>query len=364
MLNNKSNFWHGKKVYVTGHTGFKGGWLCIALLNAGALVKGYALNPLTSPNMFSTIGLEARMDSEIGDILDYEQMENSMVEFNPEFVFHLAAQPLVRESYQAPRHNFATNVIGTVNLFEAARKIKALRVIVNVTTDKVYENLNQIWGYRENDALGGYDPYSASKACSEIVSSSYRSSFFSNTGVAIATARSGNVIGGGDWSNDRLIPDLLKAMACRQDLSIRYPEATRPWQHVIEPVFGYLTLAEKLYFDNNQYNGAWNFGPHQSNQTSVLKIAQQMIELAGSEIKINIEEYPKLHEASLLNLDISKSVNLLHWEPKWNTSVSLKKVLEWNDLLNQGDDMFDVTSKQLSDYLKGKNENGRTDRAT
>ena len=354
VLNNISNFWHGKKVYVTGHTGFKGAWLCTALLNEGALVKGYALNPLTSPNMFSAIDLEARMDSEIGDILHYEQMENSMVEFDPEFVFHLAAQPLVRESYQAPRTTFATNVIGTVNLFEAARKIKGLRVILNVTTDKVYENLNQIWGYRENDALGGYDPYSASKACSEIVSSSYRSSFFTNTGVAIATARSGNVIGGGDWSKDRLIPDLLKAMACRRDLSIRYPEATRPWQHVIEPVFGYLTLAEKLYSDNTRYNGAWNFGPHQSNQTSVLKIAKQMIELAGSEIKINIEQYPELHEASLLNLDISKSINLLNWKPKWNTYESLKKVLEWNDLLGQGDDMYDVTCKQLSDYAKGE----------
>ena len=354
VLNSSSNFWQGKKVYVTGHTGFKGAWLCTALLNEGALVKGYALDPLTSPNMFSTIELEARMDSEIGDILHYEQMENSMVEFDPEFVFHLAAQPLVRESYQAPLDTFATNVIGTVNLFEAARKIKGLRVILNVTTDKVYENLNQIWGYRENDALGGYDPYSASKACSEIVSSSYRSSFFSNAGVAIATARSGNVIGGGDWSDDRLVPDLLKAMASGRNLSIRYPEATRPWQHVIEPVFGYLTLAEKLYSDNTRNNGAWNFGPHQSNQTSVLKIAQQMIELAGSKIKIDIEKNPELHEASLLNLDISKSVNFLNWKPKWNTLLSLRKVLEWNDLLVQGADMFDVTSKQLSDYAKGK----------
>ena len=354
VLNNISNFWQGKKVYVTGHTGFKGAWLCTALLNEGAIVKGYALDPLTSPNMFSTIDLGARMYSEVGDILHYEQMENSMVEFDPEFVFHLAAQPLVRESYQAPLDTFATNVIGTVNLFEAARKIKGLRVILNVTTDKVYENLNQIWGYRENDALGGYDPYSASKACSEIVSSSYRSSFFSNAGVAIATARSGNVIGGGDWSDDRLVPDLLKAMASGRNLSIRYPEATRPWQHVIEPVFGYLTLAEKLYSDNTRYNGAWNFGPHQSNQTSVLKIAQQMIELAGSKITIDIEKNPEFHEASLLNLDISKSVNFLNWQPKWNTLLSLRKVLEWNDLLGQGANMFDVTSKQLSDYAKGE----------
>ena len=353
VLNNISNFWHGKRVYVTGHTGFKGAWLCTALLNAGAHVKGYALNPLTNPNMFSTIDLQSRMDSEIGDILHCKQMENSMVEFDPEFVFHLAAQPLVRESYRTPRDTFVTNVIGTVNLFEATRKIKGLCVIINVTTDKVYENLNQIWGYRENDALGGYDPYSASKACSEIVSSSYRSSFFSNTGVSIATARAGNVIGGGDWSNDRLIPDLLKAMASQQDLSIRYPEATRPWQHVIEPVFGYLTLAEKLYFDNTEYDGAWNFGPYQSNQTTVLKIAQQMIELAGSEIKINIEEPSEFHETSLLNLDITKSVNLLNWKPKWTTSEALKKVLEWNDLLSQGFNMFDVTSKQLSDYTKG-----------
>lgn len=354
VLNKDSDFWRGKKVYITGHTGFKGSWLCTALLNKGALVRGYALEPLTSQNMFSSIDLGSRMDSEIGDILNTEQLESSIAAFDPDFIFHLAAQSLVRESYHAPSDTFSTNVIGTVNLFEAARKIKSLRAILNVTTDKVYENLNQIWGYRENDPLGGYDPYSASKACSEIVTSSYTKSFFSDAGVSIATARSGNVIGGGDWSRDRLVPDLLRAIASQKDVSIRYPDATRPWQHVIEPIHGYLALVEKLNSENTLYNGAWNFGPIQSNQTSVLSIAKNLINLAESKIKINIEEHPELHEASLLNLDIAKSINFLNWKPKWNISKSLEKVLEWNDMFSKGANMFDVTSNQIFDYAKGE----------
>ena len=350
----KTNFWQAKRVYITGHTGFKGTWLCSALLNQGASVKGYALTPVSSPNMFSSIGLGPRIHSEIGNILDAENLKRSIAEFNPEFIFHLAAQPLVRESYHSPSGTFSTNVMGTVNLLEAAREITDLRVILNVTTDKVYENVNQIWGYRESDSLGGHDPYSASKACSEIVTASYSKSFMSDSGIGIATARSGNVIGGGDWSKDRLVPDILRAIKSQKDLSLRYPYATRPWQHVIEPIQGYLALAESLYEDSSFYSGAWNFGPEPSDQTSVLFVAEQMIKLAKSNIKLNILAHPELHEALLLSLDITKSVSFLDWKPKWNVVTALRKVFEWHDMCIKGADMFEFTSNQLTAYASGE----------
>ena len=353
----KAQFWYGKKVFVTGHTGFKGSWLCTALLASGAIVKGYALEPICKLNIFDALKLNSKIESEIGDVRDQAKLSESIKKFQPEIILHLAAQPLVRQSYLEPVETYTTNIIGTVNLLEAVKNCEAAQAIVNITTDKVYENINQIWGYRENDPLGGHDPYSSSKACSDLITTSYARSFLFDKGMGVATARAGNVIGGGDWSQDRLVPDILRAISQNSNLSIRFPRATRPWQHVIEPVMGYLQLAEKLYHKPQIYSSAWNFGPLRSDEKSVGWIVNELIKILKKDINVVYSTKNQPHEANLLSLDVSKSMNLLDWHPKWDTGIALQKVASWHEAFDTQQDMFNVSLEQLNEYLVECKEN-------
>ena len=293
------HFWRGKRVCLTGHTGFKGGWASLWLQHMGADVTGYALNPQTQPSLFEVANIAQGMRSLIGDVRDADFLRNSMQEAQPDIVIHMAAQPLVRYSYANPVDTYATNVMGTVNLLEAVKATPSVRATVNVTTDKCYENREWVWGYRENEALGGYDPYSSSKACSELVTAAYRQSYQMN----LATARAGNVIGGGDWALDRLIPDMVRAFESRQSVMIRHPNATRPWQHVLEPVRGYLTLAERLCAEENALATAFNFGPVDEDVQSVAWIVEKLVEQWGGGAAWHLDEEVQLHEANFLKLD-------------------------------------------------------------
>ena len=319
----------GKTVLVTGHTGFKGSWLSIWLKELGAKVIGYALEPYTSRDNFIVTKLENKITHIIGDIRDYDKLKRVFDIHKPEFVFHLAAQPIVLISYKEPKMTFDTNVGGTVNLLECCRNSNSVKVIVNVTTDKCYENREWIWSYRENDPMGGIDPYSSSKGCSELVTAAYRNSFFKKNGVALASARAGNVIGGGDWQESRIMPDCYRALIQGKPISIRSPHAIRPWQHVLEPLSGYLLLAVKMSLDGEKYADVWNFGPNYSSVISVRELTEKVIKYWGSG-RINItQQLNKPYEAKLLSLDISKARYLLNWEPSLNIDEAIKLTTEW-----------------------------------
>ena len=350
-----STFWKDKRVFLTGHTGFKGSWLSIWLNQLGANVLGYALEPNTEPSLFYLAKVEELVDSVIGDVRDLELLQKTILAFKPEIVIHMAAQPLVRESYENPVDTYAINIMGTVNVLESVRQCKSIMAVVNVTTDKVYENKEWIWGYREIDRLGGYDPYSNSKACSELVTSSYINSFFhpneyEKHKVAIATARAGNVIGGGDWAKDRLIPDIMQAIENNDEIIIRNPNAIRPWQHVLEPLSGYLMLCEKLYVEGTRWNGAWNFGPSLNEAKNVMCIVENLLEMSCKSLKINFNKSSVLHETNLLNLDCSKSKEILKWEPIWDINKALMKIVEWNRNVHSGSSIYEICLKQIRDY--------------
>ncbi len=350
-------FWQGKKVFITGHTGFKGAWLSLWLNSLGASVTGYALIPPTDPSLFFLCGVEKLIDSVVGDVRDREKLMQSMQTSQAEIVIHMAAQPLVRDSYKNPVDTYAINVMGTVNLLEAVRNCRTVKSVVNVTTDKCYENKEWIWGYRENEAMGGYDPYSNSKACSELVTAAYRNSFFNPAeykkhGVALATARAGNVIGGGDWAADRLIPDCINALVNNHKVRIRNPHAIRPWQHVLEPLSGYLTLAQKLYQDGVSVAEGWNFGPEDKDAKPVEWIVQKMCMHwdKSASYEIDCGEHP--HEAHYLKLDCSKAKARLGWAPKWNLEYTLKNIIEWVMANERNEDMRAVCLRQIDDYMK------------
>ncbi|NOT13861.1 MAG: CDP-glucose 4,6-dehydratase [Methylococcaceae bacterium] len=343
------DFWADKKVFLTGHTGFKGGWLSLWLQKLGAEVHGYALPPPTKPDFFSVAEVGQGMaSSTIADIRDNDRLIDRMSVTKPDIVFHLAAQPLVRYSYQAPSETYATNVMGTVNLFEAVRKTPSVRAVINVTTDKCYENREWVWPYRENEAMGGFDPYSSSKGCSELITSAYRRSFLADMGIAVASARAGNVIGGGDWAQDRLIPDFLNAMDAKKPLFVRSPNSIRPWQHVLAPLSGYLMLAERLILDGKNFSGAWNFGPSDQDAWPVRRIVEKLT--ADTITSWQINENPQPHEAHYLKLDSSKARTQLGWQPRWNIENALEKILDWHSSWLGGKNMFEFTMSQIAAY--------------
>lgn len=348
----RKEFWSGKKVFVTGHTGFKGSWLSLWLNSMGSNVLGYALPPAERNSLFYLAHLDGIVDSHFGDVRDYAQLEKSLLAFEPDIVFHLAAQPLVRESYRNPLETYETNVMGTVHLLECVRKCESVKVVINVTTDKCYENKEWVWAYREVDSLGGKDPYSSSKVCSEFVTQAYQASFFSKCDrVAIATARAGNVIGGGDWSKERLIPDCFRAIVNREELIVRNPKAIRPWQHVLESLSGYLTLAEHMYVYGKAYNGAWNFGPHENDRT-VEWIVQYISEKwkEGMSYKI-IDDNDGLAESTYLKLDWSKARERLHWTPKWSIEKALDMAMEWLEWYMTEKDISTICLEQINQYM-------------
>lgn len=339
------NFWSGKSVFLTGHTGFKGGWLSLWLQSLGATVTGYALNPPTNPNLFTLASVEKGMHSIIGDIRDLDHLKKAMKEANPDILIHMAAQPLVRYSYTNPIETYATNVMGTVHVLEAARDNHNIRAILNVTSDKCYDNREIDRGYREDESMGGFDPYSNSKGCAELVSSAYRNSFFNidqyqEHGVALATARAGNVIGGGDWAKDRLIPDFMRAIEAKQKVSIRNPYAIRPWQHVLELLSGYMMLCQKLYKEGPNFSESFNFGPDEKDAKNVEWIANQLVKAWGDGAAFEVcSNTPSLHEAHFLKLDSTKARQKLGWQTKWNIDLALKKISAWHKAYLKGEDM-------------------------
>jgi CDP-glucose 4,6-dehydratase len=346
-------FWKDKKVFLTGHTGFKGSWLSLWLQSMGAIVKGYSLAPPTSPSLFDVADVAKGMESDIGDIRNLDVLKKSMMTFNPDVLIHMAAQPLVRLSYIEPVETYSTNVMGTVNVLEAARSCTNLKAIVSVTTDKCYENKEWAWGYRENEPMGGHDPYSNSKGCAELVTAAYRSSFFHSTDTAsIATARAGNVIGGGDWAEDRLIPDILKAFEESRPVVIRNPLSTRPWQHVLEPVSGYLVLAEQLYVNGTEFAEAWNFGPKDEDCKPVNCILDQMVASWGVGASWELDKNNNPHEAGFLKLDCSKAALKLHWHPKWNLETTLDLIVNWHQEWKAGNNMNKHCLQEIANYIK------------
>ena len=351
------SFWNGKSVFLTGHTGFKGGWLSLWLASMGAKVTGYALVPNTTPSFFEVAKVRDEINqSHIADIRDLERLQEGMAKAQPEIVIHMAAQPLVRFSYVNPVETYATNVMGTVHVLESIRALDCVRATVIVTTDKCYENKEWVWGYRENEPMGGHDPYSNSKGCAELVTSAYRQSFFpagkyAEHQVAIASARAGNVIGGGDWSEDRLIPDAIKAFEADQTLMIRNPLATRPWQHVLEPLSGYLILAQALYEQGNKFASAWNFGPRDEDNRSVQEVVELMISQWDQSARWEKEGSEQPHEANLLKLDCSKAHSLLGWIPKWDLEIATQKIVEWQKAFKAKENMQAVSLAQINQYM-------------
>ncbi len=355
----EGSFFQNKKIFITGHTGFKGSWLCLWLDSLGAVVAGYALKPPTSPSLFEICRVDKFIESIIGDIGDYRSLANTINEFQPEIVIHMAAQSLVRESYRLPAETYATNVMGTVNLLEAVRTCKTARVVVNVTSDKCYENKELLRGYREDEPLGGRDPYSSSKACSELVTSAYRYSFFHPEtydvhGVGIATARAGNVIGGGDWANDRLVPDCGRALLKGEKINIRNPNSVRPWQHVLEPLSGYLLLARKLYENGPRYTGAWNFGPDDGDTKPVEWLVEKLCEKWGGGASYILDAGSHPHEAHYLTLDCSKAKSELGWRPRWDLDQALDAVVEWTRAFKEGKDLNQVCIGQIKEFANTK----------
>jgi CDP-glucose 4,6-dehydratase len=344
--------WIGRRVFLTGHTGFKGGWLALWLTHLGAEVRGFALNPCTTPNLFDAIRLGGRVDDIRGDIRDAPALDRAMTEFKPQVVFHLAAQPLVRLSYADPMLTYETNVIGTARVLDAVRRTPSVRAVVSVTTDKCYENREWVWGYRETDPLGGYDPYSSSKACAEIVSAAFRSSYFpAGSGIGVATARAGNVIGGGDWSDDRLIPDLVRGFVAGNRVKIRRPHAIRPWQHVLEPLHGYLRLAELLLTGNAaKYATAYNFAPADDDIQTVESIVKRMVSNWGDDAAWELDPEVGVHEAGYLKLDASRAKADLGWTPKLHLADALDWLVAWYRAHAAGADMEAFTLEQIAAY--------------
>lgn len=352
-----SGFWKGKKIFLTGHTGFKGSWLSLWLASMGAKVTGYALAPNTTPNLFEVLAIDSLIEkSHIADIRDLAGLQNAMAEAKPDVVIHMAAQPLVRYSYVNPVETYATNVMGTVHVLEGTRTTKSVRATVVVTTDKCYENKEWVWGYRENEPMGGYDPYSNSKGCAELVTAAYRQSYFSapNSSNKIASARAGNVIGGGDWSEDRLIPDAIKAFEANKPLMIRNPLATRPWQHVLEPLSGYLILAQALYERGLAFASGWNFGPQDEDNRSVQEVVDLLISGWGDSTSWEKEGSEHPHEANLLKLDCSKARAQLGWAPKWNLENAVQKIVEWQKAYQAKKNMQEVSLTQINQYMSTK----------
>jgi len=350
------SFWNGKRVFLTGHTGFKGGWLSLWLSSMGAKVTGYALAPNTAPNFFEVAKVEGILEqSHIADIRHLELLQKAMADAKPEIVIHMAAQPLVRYSYANPVETYATNVMGTVHVLESIRALDCVRAAVVVTTDKCYENKEWAWGYRENEPMGGHDPYSNSKGCAELVTSAYRESFFSpkkyaDHQVAIASARAGNVIGGGDWSEDRLIPDAIKAFEAQEALMIRNPLATRPWQHVLEPLSGYLVLAQALYQEGAKFDGGWNFGPRDEDARSVQDVINLLIKNWGSAASWTQDQSEQPHEAHSLKLDCSKARQSLYWVPCWTLEQAIKNITQWHQAYQQHGNMHEMSLQQIASY--------------
>jgi CDP-glucose 4,6-dehydratase len=349
------DFWQGKRVFLTGHTGFKGSWLCLWLSRMGAQVTGYALDPPTEPSLFELARVAELVDSRIADVRDLERLKADMLDAAPDIVIHMAAQPLVRDSYLIPVETYSINVMGTVHLLEAVRSCSSVRSVVNVTTDKCYENREWVWGYRENEPMGGFDPYSNSKGCSELVTASYRSSFFNprhhaEHGVGLATARAGNVIGGGDWAGDRLIPDIIRAVLAGDPVRIRNPHAIRPWQHVLEPLSGYLALAQRLYEDGARHAEGWNFGPADEDAWPVERIVQRICRQWGEGAGYEIDRGEHPHEAHYLKLDCSKARSGLGWHPRWGLEKALDSIIDWTRHYRSGDDLQKVCLEQIADY--------------
>jgi CDP-glucose 4,6-dehydratase len=354
MVNKRSlEIFRGRRVLVSGDTGFKGSWLCLWLHQLGAQVYGYALPPEREEDHFNLLGLDKIIQHVTGDIRDFAAVKAAFDKFQPEILFHLAAQPLVRYSYAEPKLTFDTNVAGSVNILEAARHCASLKALVYVTSDKCYRNNEWIWGYRENDELGGHDPYSASKAAAELVFSSYQDSFFhTRPDFGAATVRAGNVIGGGDWADDRIVPDAIRALQGGKEIFLRNPNATRPWQHVLEPLSGYLLTAANLLSDPKRYSGAWNFGPKAQSIRTVKDLAEMIVADWGSG---RVEVAPQLnapHEANLLHLNCDKAHQLLHWQPKWDVTRAIGETVAWYRGVHLGQNALEISSRQISDYME------------
>jgi len=346
-----SDFWKNKKVFITGHTGFKGSWMSIWLQSMGANIKGYALKPPSSPSLYQEAQVGTNMISDIGNINDLSSLKKSIKTFNPEILIHMAAQPLVRFSYREPIETYMTNVIGTANVLESARGCKNLKAIISVTTDKCYENKEWEWGYRENEPMGGSDPYSSSKGCAELVTAAYRNSYFNTSDTPfLASGRAGNVIGGGDWAQDRLVPDILRAFEKNIPVIIRNPLSTRPWQHVLEPLSGYLVLAEQLYNQNSDFAEGWNFGPTDNDCKSVGWILDKMVEKWGLGASWELDKNNNPHEAGYLKLDCSKAAMKLGWYPKWHLEQSLDKIINWHQNWLAGKNMQEQCLKEIKAY--------------
>lgn len=353
------SFWQGRRVFITGHTGFKGSWLALWLTKLGARVTGYSLLPPSNPSLFEVARVGEGMDTVIADIRDLEHLSAEMQRAAPEIVIHMAAQSLVRYSYANPVETYAANVMGTVNLLEAVRQTGSVRAVVNITSDKCYENREWLWGYRENEPMGGHDPYSSSKGCAELVTAAYRNSFFNpnayaHHGVAIASVRAGNVIGGGDWALDRLIPDMVRAFSDQKPVTIRSPNAIRPWQHVLEPLAGYLTLAEALVENGPVYCEGWNFGPADDDVKPVQWIVERLVEQWGSGASWVLDASPQLHEATHLKLDCSKAHARLNWRPRWSLEQALQHIVDWHQTYLQCADMREFSLQQIEYYQRHK----------
>lgn len=345
------NFYKGKRVLVTGHTGFKGTWMCRMLVNAGAVVTGYSLEPPTTPNLFELANIEDRMHSVIGDIRDFQMLNKVFEEDCPEIVFHLAAQPIVRDSYKDPKYTYETNVLGTVNLLECVRQSSSVKSVLNVTTDKVYHNNEWIWGYREDEPLDGYDPYSNSKSCSELITHSYRNCFFDREDIAISTARAGNVIGGGDFANDRIIPDCVRAMEAGRVIDVRNPYSTRPYQHVLEPLTAYLMIAAKQY-DNKKYQGCYNVGPDDCDCVTTGELVDLFCKYWGENAKWeNQAENDAPHEAHFLKLDCSKLKATFGWKPRWHMNECMNKVCQFSKIWIAGGSIPDEMDNEIKEFL-------------
>lgn len=348
-------FYKGKKVLITGHTGFKGSWMCKLLIEAGAEVTGYALEPPTSPSLFEMCGLASQMNSIMGDVRDLAHLKQVFDKVQPEIVIHMAAQPIVRDSYKEPVYTYEVNVMGTVNVLECVRLSGSVKSFLNVTTDKVYLNKEWLWGYREDEELNGFDPYSNSKSCSELVTSCYKNSFFEDKNISISTARAGNVIGGGDFANDRIIPDCIRAVAENREIIVRNPFSTRPYEHVLEPVAAYLMIAKGQYEDKDKYEGNYNVGPDETDCWTtgdlVTLFCEKWNAATGSQVTWKNEYDGGPHEANFLKLDCSKLKSVFGWKPRWNVETTMEKIVEWSVVYLNGGDVAECMGRQIQEFL-------------